>query len=104
METTLNDQTNGKLIETLRFARKIKDPSLRDCLTRLKAVDENCGTKTTIWNDFAPKSFEFSRMKDGKFAGNGGIIFHGSHDGNGSGSAPTFSVSLTPAKGWQIHT
>ena len=104
METTLIDKTNGNLFESLTFARKNGDFSLRNCLQRLRNVDENTGTETVITNDFAPHSFEFCRMKDGKFAGNGGIIFHGKHDGYGSGSAPTFSVSLTPCSGWQIHT
>lgn len=35
---------------------------------------------------------------------NGGLIFHGSHDGYGSGSAPSFSCTLTPTDGWSIHT
>ena len=35
---------------------------------------------------------------------NGGLIFHGAHDGHGSGAAPTFAVSLTPTTGWSIHT
>ena len=39
-----------------------------------------------------------------KFMGNGGIIFHGTHDRGGDGGAPTFSVNLTPTVGWAIHT
>ena len=35
---------------------------------------------------------------------NGGIIFHGAHDGGGSGSAPTYSVCLTPTNGWAVQT
>jgi hypothetical protein len=35
---------------------------------------------------------------------NGGLIFHGSHDGFGSGAAPTFSVTLTKTSGWSVHT
>ena len=34
----------------------------------------------------------------------GGLIFHGSHDGFGSGSAPTFAVTLERCDGWSIHT
>jgi hypothetical protein len=34
----------------------------------------------------------------------GGLIFHGKHDGFGSGSAPTFAVTLEPTSGWAIHT
>lgn len=49
--------------------------------------------------DFAPLSFTWA-------AGNlyGGLIFHGPHDGFGSGGAPTFSVSLDNTAGWQLHT
>jgi hypothetical protein len=35
---------------------------------------------------------------------NGGLIYHGKHDNGGDGSAPTFSVNLTPQYGWSIHT
>ena len=35
---------------------------------------------------------------------NGGVIFHGTHDGGGNGGAPTFSVCLSPTDGWSIHT
>ena len=35
---------------------------------------------------------------------NGGLLFHGAHDGLGSGSGPTFACTLTPTIGWSIHT
>ena len=35
---------------------------------------------------------------------NGGLIFHGAHDGGGDGGPPTFSVSLVPVNGWSVHT
>lgn len=35
---------------------------------------------------------------------NGGLIFHGKHDNGGDGSAPTFSVNLSPVNGWSVHT
>ncbi len=38
------------------------------------------------------------------FLYNGGLIYHGPHDGGGNGGAPTFSVCLTPTSGWSIHT
>jgi hypothetical protein len=53
----------------------------------------------TLYSDFAPLSFTWS----GKNI-SGGLIFHGSHDGFGSGGSPTFSVSLTQVHGWSIHT
>lgn len=57
------------------------------------------GGKVVLFKDFAPYSFEWST--EGM---NGGLIFHGAHDGGGNGGAPTFSVSLTPCDGWSIHT
>jgi hypothetical protein len=71
----------------------------------LKRREANYPTmQTDIYNDFAPLSFYFARTVNGNFSGNGGIIFHGQHDGFGNGSAPTFSVCLTPCDGWSIHT
>lgn len=85
-------------------------------------------TITILHPDFAPLSFTFgiyAKANPGKgynwseHAGllrnrpelegytmwfNGGLIYHGSHDGYGSGSAPTFSVTLTKTRGWSIHT
>ena len=98
------DATDGKLDEALKFAETRKDESLQQCINRLKLIDENDGTVTTIIQDFAPHSFYFTRVKDGNFRGNGGIIFHGKHDNGGDGSSPTFSVNLVPTVGWSIHT
>jgi hypothetical protein len=113
----MKDLTDGKLQEALDYAKKINDNSLQRCLDRLKQTDENMcqnGSRiiqTHIYTDFAPLSFEFVRCeyKNGPnnkpdFLSNGGIIFHGKHDGFGSGSAPTFSVCLEATNGWSIHT
>lgn len=100
----INDKTGGKLHETLEFARKNNDSSLKSCINRLAKIDDELGTVTTVFNDFAPKSFEFIRKKEEKFYGNGGIIYHGKHDGYGSGSSPTFSVCVGKTNGWAIHT
>lgn len=35
---------------------------------------------------------------------NGGLLYHGNHDGFGSGEAPTLAVTLNPTDGWSIHT
>ena len=68
-------------------------------------------TKTeynAIWltknSHFSPISLYFEVTKQGRLILNGGMIFHGSHDRGGNGSAPTFSVNLTPTTGWAIHT
>jgi hypothetical protein len=99
----------GELTKAIRYARKIGDQSLIQCLKSLNRVHgegyayEN--GHTNIYNDSAPFSFYFERFGGAKnFRGNGGIIFHGKHDGFGSGSAPTFSVCLNPTNGWSIHT
>ena len=97
------DSTNGELDKVLEFAKEIGDDSLQSCLDRLDL--NHYEQEATVYTDFAPKSFYFVRKrKDGSFAGNGGIIYHGAHDNGGDGSAPTFSVNLTPQKGWCIHT
>jgi hypothetical protein len=67
--------------------------------------------RALLYKDFAPLSFSFLMQME-KTAGeddwelwfNGGLIFHGSHDGYGSGSAPTFSVTLNDTDGWSVHT
>lgn len=94
-------QNYGKALE---HAKNTNDDSLSECLKRLQDVDMNLGTNTVVYDDFAPMSFYFERIHDGRCVGNGGVIYHGSHDGYGSGSAPTFSVSITPYNGWSIHT
>lgn len=113
----MKDLTDGKLQEALDFAKKMNNNSLQDCLDRLKKTEENIrensgkDIETHIYPDFAPLSFEFVRVdyKNGRdykpdFLSNGGIIYHGPHDGFGSGASPTFSVCLTPTDGWSIHT
>jgi hypothetical protein len=63
-----------------------------------------------VMKDFAPLSFYFEMLyynpQSQKIERdyNGGIIFHGKHDGGGNGGAPTFSVNLTPVDGWSTHT
>lgn len=61
-------------------------------------------TKCRLMTDFAPWSFAFAMSKENRHWFPGGLIFHGSHDGFGSGSAPTLSVCVTPTDGWSIHT
>ena len=100
------DLTEGKLSETLEYAKSIGDSTLRGCIEHLDEVDDNLKTETTITCDFAPRSFCFTRKKDNCFCGNGGIIFHSRKDGFGSGKEPTFSVSLDDSgkTRWEIHT
>ena len=63
------------------------------------------GYTIMLYEDFAPHSFYWEEIApNGKRSMNGGLIFHGPHDGFGDGSEPTFSVNLTPSNGWSIHT
>ena len=93
----MTDFTDGKLEETLLFAKSINDDSLKNCIESLKNVEKNISCETEIHNDFAENSFYFVRRKCGKFIGNGGIIWHG-------GNKNTFSVTITKTKNWMIHT
>lgn len=66
-------------------------------------------TRCVLGYDWAPYSFSFTMMRRNENGDyfpwyNGGLIFHSSHDGGGSGSAPTYSVCLNPTDGWSIHT
>ena len=105
----LIDLTGGRLKEMVSLSRRLKDPTLVNCLKRLRVVHYEGygygGGHTQISNDFAPQSFYFERFdKEDRCVGNGGIIYHGPHDNGGDGSAPTFSVNVSPTHGWQTHT
>lgn len=95
------DKTNGRLLEAILYGHKIQNDSLLEILERYSNDPRG---NLVLYPDFAPLSMLFAIMKDGQVIMNGGVIFHGKHDGNGSGSAPTFSVSITKTDGWQIHT
>ncbi len=93
------------LEDTVRFAMQVgKLDSLTDCLDRLQAIADNTNAKVTLGRDLAPHSFGFAINRETGCVINGGLIFHGSHDGGGNGSAPTYSVSMSPVDGWSIHT
>lgn len=103
----MKDLTDGILEKELKYAMSISNDTLQKCIDRLKQVDSNYNAETSIFNDFAPHSFEFARKDSkGRFISNGGIIFHGPDDGFGSGSAPSFSISIDDSKEirWEIHT
>ena len=87
--------------------------ALKPALDRLesferKGLDGQPTVRVVLSPDFAPHSFEFlveRSVTDGWEATLiGGLLFHGPHDGFGSGAGPTFAVSLTSAVGWSIHT
>jgi hypothetical protein len=83
-----------------------------DLAARLRYLDEYAhpkNTRCTLSRDSAPYSFEFV-MEVQQLDGDwrvwfvGGLLYHGPHDGHGSGSGPTFACTLTPTRGWSIHT
>ena len=98
------DKTGGLLdkIKTHAVSSALAD-NLKECLCRLERHTRD-GCTVTLYPDFAPLSLYFEVKKQGRLILNGGMIYHGSHDRGGNGSAPTFSVSLTPTTGWAIHT
>ena len=85
------DSTNQRAA----FEEKLED------LTKYKPD----GCKVILYHDFAPYSFYWVLLgPDAARWMNGGLIYHGTHDGGGDGGAPTFSFNLTPSNGWVIHT
>jgi len=103
----MKDCTEGKLQEQLDFAKSINDPSLQNCLDRLKNVEDNYKERgqeieTEIYPDWVKRSFAFCRKtSEGQFMMNGGIIYHGSpNEGYQEGG----SVQIEPSYGWQTHT
>jgi hypothetical protein len=108
------DMTNGRLQEVREFAERTGQKEIfEESLKRLtdREVNENVGnegkpSEVALFTDFAPYSFYWvwKEKESGRMIMNGGLIYHGSHDNGGDGGAPTFSVNLTPHKGWSIHT
>ena len=82
--------------------------NLNENLTFLDGFAGRDNTRCTLHHDFAPHSFGFvleRQTKEGwKHLLTGGLLFHGPHDGNGSGASPTYAVTTTPTRGWSIHT
>lgn len=106
-DTLQYDPEDKELIDRLQacLAHPLAN-SFTKCLERLSGMaTARPGAKVRLWRDFAPLSFLWSwYLPDGSLGLHGGLIYHGSHDGFGSGGAPTFSVSLDRTAGWQLHT
>lgn len=99
--------------KVMDFAIKAgKEKSLQEGLNFLGTYachEDKEKTRCDLYKDFAPASFYFVMFikgKDGEYKRyfNGGLIFHGQHDGFGDGSFPTLSVCLNPTDGWSVHT
>jgi hypothetical protein len=102
------DRAEQRMAECINFLESLGGEvrekmmvSFQNCLDHLSRIAENCGGEAILYHDFAPLSFGFGFTK---WSLNGGMIFHGKHDGFGSGSAPTFSVCLNPTDGWSLHS
>jgi hypothetical protein len=108
--------------ETVAFAKKVglyedNDTNNNRLSSRLAYLESYGGKnndgsdrmRVRVMPDSAPRSFSFVIERRGDagewdFLFNGGLLFHGSHDGNGSGAGPTFAVTIEPTVGWSIHT
>ncbi len=112
----MKDLTNGYLEKTREFAdrtgqRDSFERSLNRLLLKEKTANigndmDEKGSEIVLFPDIAPYSFywEWRGLDTGRLITNGGLIYHGKHDNGGDGGSPTFSVNLTPASGWKIHT
>lgn len=110
----VNSEARKVIEETRRLGLyKATKPDFRNLYRRLRSLGDmgysyarpGHEVRVCLYKDFAPLSLSFIlRDEDGVAFMNGGVIFHGEHDGGGSGGAPTFSVSLTPTSGWSLHT
>ena len=95
----------GFAIDTGRFSTLLKSLVYLDTYAEENPGDTIC----VLGKDFAPASFSFlmkKRNEDGSYRDwfRGGLVFHGNHDGFGSGAAPTLAVTLNPSDGWSVHT
>lgn len=102
---------NKEYFETVeKFAKDTNQFELLEKQLVYLAGYSDRNTRCTLYKDFAPFSFAFSievwveETEEFKYWFNGGLIYHGKHEGYGSGTAPTFSISLDKAEGWRVHT
>ena len=89
--------------------RENKNGFLKNRLDYLEHYGRSDTTRVRLLRDSAPYSFYFvieiqNSAGEWERTFNGGLLFHGPHDGLGSGSGPTFACTLTPTLGWSIHT
>jgi hypothetical protein len=102
----IKDLTNGRLADIQAYATEHNlTESFHKTFARFETFSQ-CGCEVNLYSDFAPLSLYFDIIRDEKLVLNGGFIFHGPHDGYGSGAAPTFSVCIDPERSphWEIHT
>ena len=100
------DKSTGRLDQIRSFDKENNLlENFNHTFSRLESYADK-GFEVTLYSDFALLSLEFSITDNHKLILYGGFIYHGSHDGYGSGGAPTFSVNIDPdnKSGWSIHT
>lgn len=89
-----------RLDEAIKYAQKMNDPSLQNCLDRLKSWENNPRHKSKIilYSGSSPYSFVFRQTyEDGSRGIVGGLLYHSSPD-------RSYAVLLEPKIGWSIHT
>ena len=110
IDRTINSQRPGSTLAAARvFAEAINmQDNLEGNLLRLGSYSDR-PTRCILTPDGAPYSFgvqmlQLDTEENWKHWFYGGLIYHGEHDNGGDGSAPTFSVNLSPTTGWALHT
>ena len=91
----------GYLAKVVAFAIRVdRLPSLMDSLEAVSRLGKNSPEGLAyLTPDFAPYSFTWLAPD----MMNGGLIYHGPHDGE-DGNSATFTVSLSSTDGWSVHT
>ena len=106
-ESAMIDRSEGRLNEIQKFAATHPNGrSFAECINRLQDIEkDHKDWSCYLLSDFAPMSLYFVfRNQSNNVKMNGGVIYHGKHDGFGSGAAPSFSMTLESTDGWRIHT
>ena len=102
---TIDIQCPDRFKEAWLFAKETSQlDNLKEQIRCLIRIANNFKSSCVLRHDFAPHSFAFYIVKDGAVSFNGGVIYHGPHDGCGDGGGPTYSVSIDKAQGWKIHS
>lgn len=100
--TIMSDVVKQRIVDCQNAIDSVEDYERRYKLYRSLqgSIETLKRFNAKLYMDFAPLSFYWNG--DGGWVG--GLIFHGSHDGFGSGGAPTFSCCLSATDGWSVHT
>ena len=84
--------------EVLAHAKKTGDKTLQECFEKLKRYETNMNAEAHLMRDLSKLSLYFELYdKDGNLVMNGGIVYHGDPD-------ESYSYTMNPTKGWQMHT